>query len=147
MFVARSPYIIGKVFERCDFCKNKERIRFMTFSKTFKVSCCLSLSLLMTDIPALAAANSSMISTSSVVAQLDRGQTEAKLHDLFNRSDVQKAMVERGLSPDEVSSRLASLSEAELRQLSSQVEYAKAGGDILVAILIVVLIIYFIKRI
>lgn len=119
----------------------------MRFSKPFKVTCCLSLSLLMTDVPAIAWAQGNMISTSTLVTQLDRGQTETKIQNFLNRTDVQKALIERGVSPAEVSSRLASLSETELRHLSGQVEYAQAGGDILVAILLVVLILFFVKRI
>jgi hypothetical protein len=105
------------------------------------------MSLLMTDIPALALAEGSMISTSAVVANLERTQTQAKIQDYLKRSDVQKALIERGVSPEEASLRLASLSQAELRQLSAEVEYAQAGGDILVTILVIVLIIFLIKRI
>lgn len=41
-----------------------------------------------------------------------------------------------GLSADEVDSRLASLSDQEIRQLPGQVSEARAGEDILVAILL-----------
>lgn len=105
------------------------------------------MSLLMTDIPSLAFAKGMMVPTSEVVHQIDRQQAEAKVRDLISREDVQKALRERGVSPEEASARLASLSESELRDLSHQVEYARAGGDILVTILIVVLIIFLIKRI
>lgn len=119
----------------------------MMFSKSFKVACCFSLSVVMTNIPALAVAESSMIPTSVVVDHLDRSQTETKIHDFLSRTDVQKALLEQGVSPDEISSRVASLSETELRQLLGQVEHAQAGGDILVTVLLVVLIIFLVKRI
>ena len=101
--------------------------------------------LLMSNLPAVAGTNQSMISTNVVVAELDRTQAEQKINDYLTRSDVRAALIDRGVSPDEVSSRLASLSESELRGLSMQVEQARAGG-ILVTILIVVLIIFLIKR-
>jgi hypothetical protein len=124
----------------------------MKFSTPVKTFCCLSMSALMSNIPNVAAAAAiestapKMISTSAVVAEMDRAQVEQRMQDLINRADVQQALIERGVSPNEVSHRLAALSEQELRQLSTQVEEARAGGSILVEILIVVLIIFLIKR-
>ena len=114
--------------------------------KHLKSALCLLLSFLMINAPTPAAANQ-MISTSDVVSQLDRAEAQREVQEYLSRSDVQKALIDRGVSPDEVSSRLASLSETELRQLAGQVEQARAGGDILITILVVVLIIFLIKRI
>lgn len=105
------------------------------------------MSLVLSNIPGVALAQEAMISTSDVVAGLDRTQTEHKINDFLTRSEVKEALMANGVSAEEVSSRLASLSETELRTLSTQVEQARAGGDILVTILIVVLIIFLIKRI
>ena len=123
------------------------------FSRSFRVSCCLGLSVFMSDIPSMAFAQHAMIPTSSVVRELERAQSQASassaradLQNLLNRDDVRKALEEKGLSRDEISARLASLSEREVRELSTQVQQARAGGDILIAILIVVLIIFLIKR-
>lgn len=118
----------------------------MRFPTAFKTICSLFMAVLMTHAPAVAAVESKMISTSAVVAEMDRAQVEQKMQDLVQREDVQKALIERGVSPEEVSTRLASLSEQELRQLSTQMEEARAGGTILVEILIIVLIIFLIKR-
>lgn len=101
----------------------------------------------MSNLPAVAFADQAMISTSTVVAKMDRAQAEKDVQNFLNEENVRKALIERGVSPDEVSSRLASLSETELKQLSGQVQQARAGGDILIAILIIVLIIFLIKRI
>lgn len=107
------------------------------------------MSALMTNIPAQAVAHtaSSMIPTISVVNDLDRAQNEKNLQELVKTDEVRNALLERGISPDEVSGRMASLSDSELRQLSMQVETARVGGDILVTILVVILIIFLIKRI
>ncbi len=92
-------------------------------------------------------ANHQMIPTSAVLAELTRAEAETEVRGYLQKSEVQSELLKQGLSSDEISARLASLSEQEMRQLSSQVREARAGGDILVAILIVVLIIYLIKRI
>jgi hypothetical protein len=120
--------------------------RLEAFLDTLKSSLCLLLASLMVSVPAYAVTNQGMIPTSVVVAEMDRAQAQQRIQDFVKRADVQKALIDRGVSPSEVSSRLASLSETELHQLAGQVEQARAGGDILIVILIVVLIIFLIKK-
>lgn len=117
----------------------------MRFSKSFLTACSFFMCLMISNIPGVAVASQTMISTSSVVADLDRAQTEQKIQEFLNTDKVRQTLIDRGVAPDEVSSRLASLSETELRMLSGQVEEARAGG-ILLEILIIVLIIFLIKR-
>lgn len=120
----------------------------MSLPKPLLKSVCLVLSLQLSHIPATMASSSElgMISTSSVVMELDRAQAEQKVRDYISRDDVKSALLKQGVAPDEVTSRIASLSETELKQLAGQIEEARAGGDILITILIVVLIIYLIKK-
>ncbi len=92
-------------------------------------------------------ASEKMISAASVLAEQNRSDAEKNVLQYMQKTQVQKALVANGVSSDEASLRLASLSDQELRQLSGQVTEARAGGDILIAILLVVLIIYFAKRI
>lgn len=117
----------------------------MRFSKKFMMACSLFMCLMISNIPGIAVASQAMVSTSVVVADLDRAQTEQRIQEFLNTDQVRQTLIDRGVAPDEVSSRLASLSETELRMLSGQVEQARAGG-ILVEILIIVLIIFLIKR-
>ena len=119
----------------------------MLFSKSFKTIGSFAMAAVLSNIPAIATAQPGMIPTHLVVAELSRTEALKKVHSFLNRSDVQQLLIERGLSAEEASLRVASLSEIELNQLSGQIEQARAGGDILVAILIVVLIIFLIKRI
>lgn len=119
----------------------------MRFSRTAKFSISVFMGLFMSDLPALAVANHAMTSARTLVAEMERDQMEHNLRDFLSRNDVKKALQDRGVSAEEASSRLASLSAAELKQLNSQVQRAQAGGDILVTILLIVLIIFLIKRI
>lgn len=123
----------------------------MKLSKSVKTACILTMSLLMSNIPNVALAEKvselKMISASVVLEELTRAEAEQNVRDYLQRSEVQSELVKRGVSPDEATARLANLSELEIKQLSGQVKQAQAGGDILVAILLVVLIIYLIKRI
>ena len=111
----------------------------------FKFALALFMSVLMTHLPATAAQE--MISTSTVVEQLSRQEMQAEVGNYLQETEIREALAKQGVSADEISSRLASLSETEMRQLSGQVQQAKAGGDILITVLIVVLIIYLVKRI
>lgn len=109
---------------------------------------CVVMSSAMMTVPAYAAEQQGMITTNQIIAQFDRAEAQRQIVEFVERADVRQALIDRGLAPDEVSQRLASLSEQELQQLSGQVAQAKAGGNgILIAILLVVLIIFLIKRI
>lgn len=119
----------------------------MKFSKSFKIACSVFMSIMLTNLPASAVANQGMISTSSVVEQLSREQTEKEVLYNLSRDEIKQTLIDNGISPQEVSSRLASLSDTELRQLSGQLSEARAGGDILVVIVLVLLIIFLAKRI
>ena len=119
----------------------------MRMSNLTKVCVSFVMAFFMTPIPSVALAETQMIATSVVVTELTRAQTEQKIQSFLQRQDVQKELTKQGVSSAEVSKRLASLSDNELRQLSGQMDQARYGGDILIAILIVVLIIFLIKRI
>ncbi len=118
----------------------------MRISKRLSLFVSVTMSLLLSNIPSVAFAEG-MISTSVVVAELNRVEEQKNVENFLQRNDVREELIKRGVAPDEVSSRLASLSTLELRQLSAQLDQARAGGDILVTVLLVVLIIYLIKRI
>lgn len=88
-----------------------------------------------------------MVPTQIMVAELTRAEAQSKIENYLNQSELRQKLSERGLSADEISVRLASLSDLEMKQLAQQMDQAQYGGNILVAILLVVLIIYFAKRI
>ena len=123
----------------------------MRIPMKLKLFCIYMLSVFMTHIPDVAlaetAAAASMIPTSAVVSDLNKAEAQANIDNFLKRDDVQKQLMANGISADEAATRVAALSPAEMRDLSSQMEQARAGGDILVTILVVVLIIFLIQRI
>jgi hypothetical protein len=91
-----------------------------------------------------------MISTTEVVSTLSRVDAEARVRSYLDRKDLQEGLVKMGLSPTEISKRVASLSPAELNKLADQMDQARYGGDvvgILVIVLLIVLIVFLVKRI
>ncbi len=119
----------------------------MKIPKTLSRFCAIFMAVVLTNLPAHVFAGSKMIQTNVVAADLSRTQAQAQIQTLLNNSDVKQALVDQGLSPEEVNSRIANLSDTEVKQLAGQMEQARYGGDVLVTILIIILIIFLIKRI
>jgi|JI10StandDraft_1071094.scaffolds.fasta_scaffold08078_10 hypothetical protein len=95
-----------------------------------------------------------MVSASSVLNEMNvvalpanRQQQEKEIRAFLQNDDVKAQLQAKGVSAEEMTSRLASLSDQEMNSMSTQIQQARAGGDLLIAILVIVLIIYFIKRI
>ena len=123
----------------------------MTSAKSIKTFICIFLSLQLSNIVPVAASEI-LISTDKAVSEIEksemlseRAENERAVHQFLNRSQIKDSLVSRGLSSEEATLRLASLSDSEMKFLAQNIEQEKAGG-ILVEILIVVLIIFLIKR-
>lgn len=128
----------------------------MRIPKYIQFFCIGLMSVMMSNLPSVAfaetaltspALGSGMIATNVVVENMTRAEAQKNIEGFLGRSDLRQKLIDRGISPDEVSKRLASLSDNEMRQLSGQMDQARYGGGILVAILVIVLIIFLIKRI
>lgn len=123
------------------------------FSKRSRIFWVLTLSLFMSNIPHVAAAEGArqMISTANAVEMLSREASEAKVRAHLSDQEIRLALEKHGLSADEASKRVASLSDAELSQLAKQMDQARYGGDpvvgILVIVVLVLLILFLVKRV
>ena len=120
----------------------------MRSKSTFKLSMCLGMSLFISNAPqvALAETQSTMISNRTLIY----GDSETQAQDLQNlleKKEVLAQLNKLGVSAEEAKARIAGLSAAELQQFSSQVEQARAGGNILVTVVLVLLIVFLIQRI
>ena len=109
------------------------------------VSICLTVVMLMMFVP-IHGVLAALITTDDV-AQGQAGQTARQsINTLIDREDVQRALINQGLDPQEARDRVAALSDAEAVKLADMLEELPAGGSaigVLVAlILIVFLVIY-----
>ncbi len=120
-------------------------MKLAIFKKNFVI---FGMAALLTNAPQIVTAETAMmmIPTSSVVAEMTKEQASNEVASFLKRSEVQQQLMERGLSANEVEQRLAALSQSELNSLALQMQEARAGGDILVTILVIVLIIFLIQR-
>ena len=128
-------------------------MKLSSLTKTFTIA---AMTILMSHIPDVVLAETvtapiqmsgQMISAGSVLADITRENAQKDVENYISKTEVQSELMKHGLTADEVNSRLASLSDQEMRQLSGQVQQTRAGGDILVTSLVVILIIYLIQRI
>ncbi len=113
----------------------------------------IGLTVLLTRVPELYAVDAvqgQMISTTAWVNEAARQEMAEKVSKFLDRNDVREQMTASGVSAEEAKLRVAALSDAELQNLSNEIDKATYGGDvvgILVIVLLVVLIIYLVKRI
>lgn len=113
----------------------------------------VSLAVLLTRVPqlyAVEALQNEMISTTEWVNEAARKEMADKVSHFLDRKDVREQLAASGVSSVEAQERVAALSDAELKHLSTEIDKATYGGDvvgILVVVLLVVLIIYLVKRI
>lgn len=118
----------------------------LPFSAKLAVSVLTSIAVL--DAPFTAYAANGMITTSAAVAEMSRAQAQAQLDSFLSRDDVKNELLARGVEPKEVSMRLASLSDQELRQLAGQAERGQYGGEVITlgTVLLVILILILIGK-
>ena len=79
-------------------------------------------------------AMSGVISTQQALSADIRATKETQVRGAFAREDVRQAMQQMGVDPGDAEGRIASLSDAELIQLQGQLDRLPAGGDALVVV-------------
>ncbi len=117
-----------------------------------KAFICIVMAVLLTNAPHIVLAETAgeMISTSTVVEEMSRAESVANITELLSREEAQAQLERFGVTKDEVTKRLASLSDVEIRDLTKQIDQAKFGGDvggILIVVVLVLLIIFLVKRV
>ena len=124
-----------------------------TYNSIFKKMLIVTLSVMLTRVPQLQAAaeaQGKMISTVDWVNEQSRKEMEAKVTQFMNREDVATQLTQNGVNPTEAQMRVASLSDAELQHLSSEIDKSTYGGSVagvLIIVVLVLLIIYLAKRV
>lgn len=67
-------------------------------------------------------------------------QDRARIITALSRTDVQTALIERGIDPAQARDRVASLTDEEANAMATQIESAPAGSGIVGAIVLVFLV-------
>jgi hypothetical protein len=96
--------------------------------------------LLVVQIPV---ANAAMIGTHEVLAEQQHQVDQAQLMAMLDDEQVKDKLVAMGVERDQVESRIASLTPAELAQFNQQLDQAPAGAGV-VGIIVLFLVIFII---
>lgn len=113
----------------------------------------LLMAAVISNVPHIAVAKvaGKMISTAEVVQELSREQAMAKVNTILSHAEVREKLVKLGLTQDEISKRMATLSDVEMQKFADQLDQAQFAGDgvvgILVIVVLVLLVIYLAKRV
>jgi hypothetical protein len=92
----------------------------------------LMISFLFTTFPAAALAG--LVGTDEILAADARSDRLSGIRDVLAREDVKAQMLELGVDPARVDARLNDLTDTELAQLSAGIRDLPAGGDVVVVI-------------
>lgn len=103
----------------------------------FRRSCVALISLSLVSLGLQAPAAAGIVGTADAVAAVQQQNHRGAVQSVLARADVREQMVALGVDPSEVDSRIAALTDAEVATLAGRLEGAPAGGDALVVIGIV----------
>jgi len=98
------------------------------------------LSILLALMPLLPA-QAAMIGNQQIVNQGLSHQTRDSLQQLLDQDAARQQLQALGVSPDQIKSRIDSLTDTELARINQQVNDLHAGGDVL-GILLVIFIVF-----
>ena len=98
------------------------------------------LSILLALMPMLPA-QAAMIGNEQIVNQSLSVQTRDSLRQLFEQDTARQQLQAWGVSPDQINTRINSLTNAELTRINQQVGDLNAGGNVL-GILLVIFIVF-----
>lgn len=98
------------------------------------------LSILLAFMPMLPA-QAAMIGNEQIVNQSLSVQTRDSLRQLFEQDTARQQLQAWGVSPDQINTRINSLTDAELTRINQQVGDLNAGGNVL-GILLVIFIVF-----
>jgi hypothetical protein len=91
-----------------------------------------------------------IIPTDSVAGSADAADARSRVMQHLVRADVRAAMAAQGLDPEEAQARIASLTDAELRQMADRLDRLPPGGDglgVVIAVLVIVLLVIVILKV
>ncbi|MDQ1362293.1 MAG: hypothetical protein QG652_153 [Pseudomonadota bacterium] len=86
------------------------------------------------------AAQAAMVTTDQVINMVEATAARNQLQATLLRADVQQALLDQGVNPQDVQARVDALSADEAAQLAAQLDELPAGGDGLGLIVFVFLV-------
>ena len=91
-------------------------------------------------------AQAAMIGNDVIISHVQQSNAKADLLQTINRSDVKQQLLNMGVSPESIESRIKLMTHEEIAQLNQQIGDLPAGGDVL-GVLLVIFIVFVITDI
>jgi len=76
-----------------------------------------------------APAHAKMINTDEILKQSQHDLSRKSINTFLDRSEVQKYLVDWGISPEEAKIRIDSLTDEEIENIATRIDRLPAGGD------------------
>ena len=99
------------------------------------------LSVLLVLMPVMSA-QAAILDTDTLITTARSQQSITGLQQLLGREDAQQQLLALGVDPDQVSERVASLSDSELARINQGIDTLNAGGDSVLGILLIIFIVF-----
>ena len=100
--------------------------------------------LMVMNVAPIGLAQAKMVTTDQVIEHADPGSDRERVESFLLREGVQRQLVLLGINPEEAASRVASLSNEEIQQITGRLDELPAGeggvGVVVGAILIIFLV-------
>lgn len=101
----------------------------MKFRRCFTTGMAFVLSVAIVEVRFAIDAHAGMITTSQAVANRQRVENIKKVDDFLSRQSVKNELVKQGLTYEEASKRLVTLSDFELQKVAGNIDSAPAGAE------------------
>jgi hypothetical protein len=89
----------------------------------------------------LTSAQAAMVTNDLIINRAQQDTAKAELLQTLNRSDVKQQLLDLGVKPENVESRINLMTHEEIADLNQQIGELPAGGDVL-GILLVIFIVF-----
>ena len=87
-------------------------------------------------------AQAAMISNDMVINQVQHNSAKAELLQTINRADVKQQLLNMGVKPANIESRINLMTHEEIAQLNQQINELPAGGSSILGVLLLLFIIF-----
>ncbi|HYZ25725.1 MAG TPA: PA2779 family protein [Geminicoccaceae bacterium] len=98
------------------------------------VALLLAVVMLVVSMP-LGAARAALVSTEQMLEQSSGAADRAQVQAFLSRAEVREQMVALGVDPDEAAARVAALSDAQVREIATQLDHLPAGQSAIAAVI------------
>ena len=86
--------------------------------------------------------HAAMIGTDQIIDPAPTHLARDHVNELLSSEAAQQQLLELGVSPEEVTRRIDSLSDSELARINQGVDQLNAGGDSILSVLLIIFIVF-----